>query len=225
MKVEIAGLKRRVEELEEAMGHKSAVGPYTHQPIQHTRRSSLEPATGVKKINGTNSTSPETAYTFPPTSSSQDPSSSSSSRGLRPENSRPQLSRRLSSPGWGQQHQSNNDRHSAETGRVSPLPFDSRRPTAVPMTMSSTRHELGSSLQSTPRERDRDPSSIAMSSTGRPLPPPLSRQNSAGVPIVVVSSERERERERTPPPTPSSSRRAPGSRRNSVVMTGSGEAS
>ena len=226
MKVEIAGLKRRVEELEEAMGHRSAVGRYTHQPMQQTRRSSLEPAT--KKINGTNSTSPETAYTFPPVPS-QDPSSSSS-RGLRPENSRPELSRRLSSPGWGHPQQSNNDRLPAETGRVSPLSFDTRRPTAVPMTMSSARHELssgagGSSLQGTPRERERDASSIAISSTGRPLPPPLSRQNSAGVPMVVVSSERERDREGTPPPTPASSRRAPGSRRNSVVITGPGEGS
>ena len=202
MKVEIAGLKRRVEELEEAMGHKSTVGRYT---IQQTRRSSLEPL--PKHINGTNSNSPETAYTFPPVPTSQDPSSSSS-RGSR-----------------GQQP-SNNDRHSAETGRASPVTFDTRRPTTVSMSMSSTRHEQppgsgggGSSMQNTPqmyRERD-----VAT----RPI---LSRQNSssaAGVPIVVVNGEREREREWTPPPPTLSSRRAPGSRRNSVVVTGPGEGS
>ncbi|KIM43337.1 hypothetical protein M413DRAFT_401815 [Hebeloma cylindrosporum] len=226
MKAEIAGLKRRVEELEEAMAHRSTVGRYT----QPTRVSSLEPATVPKKINGTSSTSPETAYTFPPaptSSSSQDPSSSS--RNLRSESSRTDLS----IPGWGQQP-SNSDRHSAETGRASPITFDARRPPTVPMT---TRHEQppatsGSASSMPYRERDASTISISSTSTARPPPrPPLSRQNSnsaPGVPIVVVNGERERERERTPPPPTSSSsisRRAPGSRRNSVVMTGPGEGS
>lgn len=168
-----------------------------------------------KQINGVPSNSipsvpaPEPAYTFPPaSSSSQDPSSS---RGLRPENSKPELSRRTSN-----QAQLNDHRHSTETGRASPAP--SRR-----LGVSGAG---GSSMQSPPQMyRERDAPPIAISSTSRP--PPLSRQNSssnsaAGVPMVVVTAERERER--TPPP-PTSSRRAPGSRRDSVVMTGPGEGS
>jgi hypothetical protein len=192
MRNEMMALRRRVEDLEDAMGHRSS----PHKQINGV------PSNSIPSVPA-----PEPAYTFPPaSSSSQDPSSS---RGLRPENSKPELSRRTSN-----QAQLNDHRHSTETGRASPAP--SRR-----LGVSG-----GSSMQSPPQMyRERDAPPIAISSTSRP--PPLSRQNSssnsaAGVPMVVVTAERERER--TPPP-PTSSRRAPGSRRDSVVMTGPGEGS
>ncbi|PPQ89657.1 hypothetical protein CVT25_013844 [Psilocybe cyanescens] len=114
IKSEMAALRRRVEDLEVALRSSS------------TRRENMDQHPSIHK-NGV----PE-PYTFPPVSSAE-PSSSR----LRLE--RPELTRRLSSPGWAQQQQQHNSGASENGGQrgTSPVPsFDARK-----ISTSVSRHE------------------------------------------------------------------------------------
>ncbi|CAA7261371.1 unnamed protein product [Cyclocybe aegerita] len=219
MKAEMAGLRRRVDELEDALRSASTAsgsGTFPHRrhsddldagPPPPPSIHGKHPPSLLVHQNGLGE-----GYTFPPvpsasSSSHHEPSSGSRLRHERHE--RPELVRRPSSPGsgWGHQERDN--------ASGSPAPgFDSRR-----LSTSAARHESGAqqqrSVMQSPsqvfrerereRERDRDRDRDSR-------PQAVSRQNSsqsAGGPKGVAereSSDRD------------ASRRA-GSRRNSVSMS------
>ena len=224
MKSEMAVLRRRVEDLEDASRNKLQNGLPCVAPL-----------------------APE-SYSFPPVPVPGSHDAVASSSRLRPE--RPGLSRRLSSPGWGQerdregrplphQHMSESDNMSSG----SPAPFDARR-----LSISATRldpprvqHQHAAnnnSIMQSPPQSYREHNSKNHNSTGMlqqqqqhntvypPTPTtshpqhssrnggdrPLSRQNSS-LPMVMISGDSQRE-------TISGSGRRIGSRRNSIVMSG-----
>ncbi|KDR82707.1 hypothetical protein GALMADRAFT_220699 [Galerina marginata CBS 339.88] len=217
IKSEMTALRRRVEDLEEALrsGHRRASMDLGGSvPAIHNNNKGLQ--NGVPS----GSVAPE-SYSFPPVSA-QDAAASGSARLTV----RPEPTRRLSSPGWGQdrQHASGSENN----GSGSPVPFDARR-----VSTSATRHEPPPPSSSTSRPKQsppqvyRDgpkhivhpptpPTQARAAVEGRPQPPPLTRQGSShstGVPMVMISGERERDGQST-----ATTRRA-GSRRNSVVMS------
>lgn len=202
VRAEMGALRRRVEELEEVVR-------------QGARRNSID-SHPKHSMNG--GPAPPESYAFPPHHhhSHHEPPSlpplASSSR-LRVD--RPELSRRLSSPGWG--HNTRDSyREGSENEGGSPVPpppgsgssgtgFDARR-----LSISATRHEPPVGSQGSSRSVMQSPSQTFRE---REKGPGLSRQNSSSTPTVPKGGEREREREwegETP--------RRPGSRRNSVSM-------
>ncbi|KAF8073801.1 hypothetical protein FPV67DRAFT_1560143 [Lyophyllum atratum] len=194
MRSEMAGLNRRVEELEDALRQQNSLAQWGHQ-----------------RARGLGS------YTFPPV-----PSLESSSAARR----RPELTRRPSSPSWGQDPRENQPVLDQENGSPAPSNIDSMR-----MSMSSSRldpqrsHTLDSpslpharssprapfGVQSPPQSL-REPSGHSLTSPGlhnksATERPSLSRQSSTHGPISGESQQQ------NPP------QRRASSRRNSVVMS------
>lgn len=230
MKSEMSVLRRRVEDLEDALrnGNKLQNGLPCGAPL-----------------------APE-SYSFPPVPGPGSHDAAASSLRFRPE--RPGLPRRLSSPGWGQERdregrplpqQLQSQQHqyhlvSESDNNGSPAPFDARR-----LSMSATRldpprvqhqHAVnnGSIMQSPPqgyREHNHNSSNSSGKSQHIVYPPtpttgplqhrnggdrPLSRQNSS-LSTVMITGDPQREHDSSG--GPGSGRRV-GSRRNSVVMLG-----
>ena len=220
MKSEMAVLRRRVEELEDSLrmnnnGNKSQNGLSCGAPL-----------------------APE-SYSFPsiPAANLHDTPSR-----LRAEN--PGRSRRLSSPGWGQERdregrllpQQHQHQHASESDNLnsgSPAPFEAKRLSATRLDPPRVQHQHN--VQSPPqgyREHNNN-NHNNHNGTGKQIvyPPtptsgqlqhpssrngdgPLSRQNPS-LPIVMISGESQRDHD-----SRSGRRSRVGSRRNSIVMSG-----
>ncbi|KAF8798758.1 hypothetical protein BYT27DRAFT_7218091 [Phlegmacium glaucopus] len=222
MKSEMSVLRRRVEDLEDAL-----------------RMSS----TGNKLQNGVSCGAPiaPESYSFPPIPGSSSHDAVASSSRLRAE--RPGLPRRLSSPGWGQErdregrplpqpHQAHqhHHQHASESDNISngsPAPFDARR-----LSMSATRldpprvqhqHSVNNSIMQSPPQGYREHNHNHNSSN--PSGKSLQQQQQQQQQHIIY------------PPTPTSGHLQPPSSRNggdrdrplsrqnsslSVVMVGGG---
>ena len=221
MKSEMAVLRRRVEELEDSLrmnnnGNKSQNGLSCGAPL-----------------------APE-SYSFPsiPAANSHDTPSR-----LRAEN--PGLSRRLSSPGWGQERdregrllpQQHQHQHASESDNLnsgSPAPFEAKRLSATRLDPPRTQHQHN--VQSPPQGyRDNNHNNHnGNNATGKQIvypPTPTSGQlqhlssrnggdgplsrQNPSLPIVMISGESQRDHD-----SGSGRRSRVGSRRNSIVMSG-----
>ncbi|KAJ6584835.1 hypothetical protein B0H19DRAFT_397901 [Mycena capillaripes] len=193
MRAEMAGLYRRVDELEDAL--RLATG----------RRQSVDSgslkAKGKQPLrNGVGNLMASETYTFPP----------------RPQPQVERPSRRHASPGWSQQERDRDTQSTLESENGSPAPFDARRlslsatrldPPRQTFEASAQRSSLNNNMHSPPMgfHAHSSPSSHAKIVNSHPERPGLPRQGSSH-----TSVERERERGGSP---------QHDSRRNSVVMS------
>ncbi|KII86875.1 hypothetical protein PLICRDRAFT_272636 [Plicaturopsis crispa FD-325 SS-3] len=115
---EVSGLRRRVEELEEAL--RVVTG-------SSSRRGSIDPSQGGRFRSSISVSNVPTSYAFPP---------------VHPlDGQRPEPARHASSPGWGRDH----DREGPASENGSPAPFDSRRISVSAMRLDPPRPQPESS--------------------------------------------------------------------------------
>lgn len=160
MRAEMAGLHRRVEELEGALRAATSTRSYSNPD-------NMTGGKGKGKQPQQNGSSPEPVppktYTFPPVAPVE------SSLRVRPE-----PIRRLSSPGWGPDSRDHRD-NMPESTKSSPVPFEARRLSISASRLDPPRSQPGDASSSQPR------TSFALHSppqgfrdSGNPHPPPPS---------------------------------------------------